>query len=224
MFGAAHREVRECGNVLRQPQMRRRPVASLIADQVITARDIPSGSLDEDARHDAFVRPVRLGFAARDEARHIVRCERARRHVCLPMHDRVRPGRDVGKDTVELASRSDFQEFVGVDGKDEVGTLLREELTRESRHALGLEKCGRQIAEDREGQSFGAKRLKDLVRTVDRGVFDRDETVENRQVVPNEGFDDVGLVAQHGNADQPHPMHRELDQAAATRAARDRES
>jgi hypothetical protein len=71
-------------------------------------------------------------------------------------------------------------------------------------HDLGLQIADARVALDFERQAFRDQCVEDLRGSVARAMIDDLLIVDQRQVVPDEGLDDVGLVAQHRRAEELH--------------------
>ena len=115
----------------------------------------------------------------------------------------------------ELDPGSHLQKLVGIEREHEVGSVARQRFARERRHALRLPVSGIRVMHHPQRQAFGLQLGKDAGGAVERTVIDDEQSVDDAQVVPHEGLDDIGLVAHHRYAEKPH------DQIVATVGAGD---
>ena len=126
------------------------------------------------------------------------------RNVGLPWHCRVQTFRQRCEHAVEQIPARDFEELVAVERKDKIGAVTRQRLAHGAAHDLGLQIANARVTLDLERQALRHQRVQDLRGPIARAVVDNQKPVEQGEVVPNEAFDDVGLVAQHHRAEELH--------------------
>ena len=123
------------------------------------------------------------------------------------MCDRVHPRRNVAKRPLEVLAARHAQELVGIEGEHEVRALVAQRFPRDIRNARRLEERGLPVPDDAQRQALSLQLAQDLCGPVERPVIDNREAVERFEIVADEGFDHVRLVAHHRHAPEPHARH-----------------
>ena len=127
----------------------------------------------------------------------------------VELHHAVEAGRDRGEYLFDDPARRRLDEFVGVERKRPIGARRFERGAHSARGDSRLVDAGARIALDCQRQAFGDQRGQDGGGRIGRSMVDHEHRVQHAQVVANECFDDIRLVADHGDADEFHARARE---------------
>src|SRR5690349_14395109 len=95
-----------------------------------------------------------------------------------------------------------FDELVGVQRHDPVGAKLIDCHMHKSRHMSALLIADGGLTQQHKRKAFFAQSAKHLVRAVAAAVVGYDDLVEIRNMMPNEGLNDVDLILYAANTDQ----------------------
>ncbi len=123
---------------------------------------------------------------------------------------------------LQFRARGHAQELVGIEREHCVGATAQQRVVREHREPLVLAERRGRVRVHLDRQALGRQRGEYAWRLVGGTMVDQHQLVEQGGMVAHEGFDDVGLVAQHGDADQAHARGLRGKVTGRGAAARDR--
>ena len=103
----------------------------------------------------------------------------------------------------EPISILDFDELVGIECSDGIGAF-GERPGRQFVQPIGLSQRRILSANDRDWEALVAKRLEDLLAAVATAMGYDVQMLEKSNVVADECFENILLVANHGNSNETH--------------------
>src|SRR5688572_19573097 len=126
------------------------------------------------------------------------------RHIAIPAEPPVRLLGDRGEGSFHRLPGSRAHELVRVDGEDKVRPCPSEGLAGDTGDLAALEEGLFPAFQQDERQPLRFQAPQDATGGIARAMVQNHQPIQEGQVVPNEGLDDVGLVAHHRDCPQLH--------------------